>query len=238
MAVIDFHTHILPEIDDGSSSVEKSLKMLQISAEQGVETIVATPHFYAWEDRIDRFLARRGEAMQRLAESLPEDAPSICVGSETAFFKGISRADEIEALTIGGGRVLLLEMPFHAWKPADLEEVEYLIEGRGLTIVLAHLERYFHIRENKKLIGELMDLPVYVQINAESLSVRSLRRRLLKMFADSRAHLLGSDCHSLNRRPPNLGEGRAVIENKLGREALDRIDRTGSDLLGMGGITC
>ena len=62
MKVVDFHTHILPGIDDGSSSAEESLAMLQMEKEQGIDTVVVTPHFYPQEDRPERFLKRRKEA--------------------------------------------------------------------------------------------------------------------------------------------------------------------------------
>ena len=62
----DFHSHILPEIDDGSSSVEESLAMLQAERDQGIQSVVATPHFYAHHDSPERFLKRRAAARQRL----------------------------------------------------------------------------------------------------------------------------------------------------------------------------
>ena len=72
MLVIDFHSHILPGIDDGSRNVEKSLGMLQISASQGVDIIAATSHFYATEDRISSFLDRRQNAFEELKQCLTE----------------------------------------------------------------------------------------------------------------------------------------------------------------------
>ena len=72
MSVIDFHSHILPGIDDGSRNVEKSLGMLQISASQGVDIIAATSHFYATEDRISSFLDRRQNAFEELKQCLTE----------------------------------------------------------------------------------------------------------------------------------------------------------------------
>lgn len=64
--MIDFHSHILPGIDDGSASVEESLKLLEMLAEQGVKTVVATPHFYPDRTSVSDFLRRRDAAYQRL----------------------------------------------------------------------------------------------------------------------------------------------------------------------------
>ncbi|MBQ8395535.1 MAG: capsular polysaccharide biosynthesis protein, partial [Oscillospiraceae bacterium] len=64
--IIDFHTHVLPKIDDGSSSLKESIGMLRLEAEQGIETVVATPHFYANHDSPEAFLERRKMAQERL----------------------------------------------------------------------------------------------------------------------------------------------------------------------------
>ena len=58
LPMVDFHTHILPQMDDGSQSVEQTLQMLSFLADQGVKTVVATPHFYAHRDQPDAFLAK------------------------------------------------------------------------------------------------------------------------------------------------------------------------------------
>lgn len=229
--VIDFHSHILPGIDDGARDVETSLEMLRRSAEQGVEWMVATPHFYASRDRIERFLDKRQRAFEALGATLTLSLPRIALGAEVAFFSGIARAEQVEALTIGDTNALLLEMPFRPWSQGDVDEVAALIDRRGFQVILAHLERYMGQRENRDYIRQLMDLPLRVQINAESLLDWRQRGRLLRLFRDGRAHLLGSDCHSLHRRPPNLGEGREALRKKLGQGFLDDMDREGERLL-------
>lgn len=231
MSVIDFHSHILPGIDDGSRNVPTSLKMLELSAEQNVEIMVATPHFYAWQDRIDSFLQRRAESWDSLLPALTPALPRIVLGAEVAFFPGISTAEQIQELTISGTRTLLLEMPFRPWSERDVEEVQVLLEQQQFRIVLAHLERYLPIPGNKKWVSQLLELPVTVQINAQSLLDWRQRGRLIRMFRSGQAHLLGSDCHGLRHRVPNLGDGRAVLEKKLGPAILRRIDGAGALLL-------
>ncbi len=233
MRVIDFHSHILPGIDDGSRNIDTSCGMLEMAVEQGVEMMLATPHFYASRDRIEHFLEKRERAESALAERLSRYPIKLRHGAEVAFFRGISRAEKLDSLTIEGTDLLLLEMPFMPWETADIEEVETLIEKRGYRILLAHLERYMDLPGNKHRIEELLELPVYVQINAESLTDWRKRGRLVRMFRDGQAHVLGSDCHSLHRRPPNLADGRAVLEKKLGRGILDKIDSDSCALLGI-----
>ena len=231
MAIIDMHCHILPGVDDGARDVETSLAMLEASRAQGVQYMVATPHFYATRDRVDTFLDRRREAWETLKSRMGADYPGIVLGAEVAFFRGISRAERLEALKIEGTDCLLLEMPFRPWSEDDVDEVSEILEKRGYTIILAHIERYLAMRGNADYIGNLLELPVLAQINAESLLDWRQRGKLIKMVRNGQVHLLGSDCHGIHHRPPNLGEGREILRKKIGTEYLDRIDRRSEELL-------
>ncbi len=235
MSIIDFHSHILPGIDDGARNLDASMAMLEQIREQKVDYMVATPHFYASKDRIDSFLAKRANAWEQLSEAIEErdfhNAPQFFFGSEVAFFEGISRADQIDSLTIGDTNLLLLEMPFVPWTTQNVREVEKLISDRKLHVIIAHLERFIWMPGNKKMIQSLLELPVTVQINAESFLEWKHRRALLKMFRDGTAHILGSDCHGAHHRVPDLLEGRKMIEKKAGADVLHRIDMQGEKLL-------
>jgi protein-tyrosine phosphatase len=231
MAIIDMHCHILPGVDDGARDVETSLAMLEASRAQGVQYMVATPHFYATRDRVDTFLDRRREAWEILKSRMGADYPGIVLGAEVAFFRGISRAERLEALKIEGTDCLLLEMPFRPWSEDDVDEVSEILEKHGYTIILAHIERYLAMRGNADYIGNLLELPVLAQINAESLLDWRQRGKLIKMVRNGQVHLLGSDCHGIHHRPPNLGEGREILRKKTGTEYLDRIDWRSEELL-------
>ena len=231
MNIVDMHCHILPGVDDGARDVETALAMVKASAGQGVGCMVATPHFYATRDRVDSFLKRRSEAWETLESRMGAGLPRIVLGAEVAFFQGISRAEKIEALKISGTEGLLLEMPFRPWTRKDVEEVSKLVVDRGFCVILAHIERYMGMRENAALVEQLLEMPVLVQINAEGLLEWRQRGRLVKMIRSGRVHFLGSDCHGIRHRPPNLGEGREALRKKLGQECLDRIDRLSEELL-------
>ena len=96
--MLDIHSHILPKMDDGSSSVEESLNLLRTSAEQGITEIAATPHFYASQYSPQKFLERRAACAARLQEALTPDLPRVYLGAEVCYFDGVSRIDELEAL--------------------------------------------------------------------------------------------------------------------------------------------
>ena len=236
MPVIDFHSHLLPGIDDGSRDADTSLEILDTAASQGVEWMIATPHFYASKDRIESFLARREDAYERVRECMHSGMPKVLRGAEVAFFPGISRAEKLDYLTIETTDVLLLELPFDRWSDAVVEEVRYLLEQRHLSVVLAHPERYLDIPRNKRKLQRLIEMPVIVQINAGSMLDWKRRRKIFRFFCseNSTEMVLGSDCHGMHRRPPNLSESRELILKKKGQGFLDRIDQTGSRLLRIG----
>ena len=232
MAIIDMHCHILPGVDDGAKDLETSLAMLEASRDQGVQCMVATPHFYATRDRVDAFLARREAAWEVLKSRMGSDFPEVMLGAEVAFFQGISRAERLDALRIEGTSSMLLEMPFRPWSQGDVDEVSQIIEKHGYTIIIAHIERYLAMHGNTGFIMDLLDMPVKIQINAECLLDWRQRGRMLKMLRNGDVHLLGSDCHGMLHRPPNLAEGREAVRKKLGPEYLERMDRCAEDLLG------
>ena len=234
MTIVDMHCHILPGVDDGARDVETSLAMMKASRDQGVQCMVATPHFYATRDRVDAFLDRRGEAWETLKAQMSDDLPGVILGAEVAFFQGISQAERLEALRIEGTNSMLLEMPFRPWSDEDVEEVSQLVEKRGFSLILAHVERYLGMKGNADFVDELLGLSVMIQINAESLLDWRQRGKMIKMVKNEQVHLLGSDCHGMRHRPPNLGEGREVLIRKLGQEYLDRIDRCSEELVGSG----
>ena len=227
MSVIDFHSHVLPRIDDGSHSSEESLGMLQISASQGIDVMAATSHFYATEDRISSFLNRRRWSEERLKERMNQELtkeeriPRLIMGAEVAFFTGISRAERLEELTYEGTDLLLLEMPFTKWNKSEIEEVRYILERRKLRVMLAHLERFLMIPGNNK------------KIYAGSFERWGERRQILKMIRKKEQIFLGSDCHGLNHRVPNLKNGREALEKMMGSTFIDKMDKEAAVLLGL-----
>jgi protein-tyrosine phosphatase len=99
-------------MDDGSKRVQESLELLSMLSAQGVDTVIATPHFYANDESVDRFLERRAECYGRLCDALPDGVPKMLLGAEVSYYPGISRLEGLSRLCIEGTDILLLEMPF------------------------------------------------------------------------------------------------------------------------------
>ncbi len=228
--MIDFHSHILPGIDDGSKDAATSLMMLNALKKQGADTVCATSHFYATQRSVDRFLFRRQEAWDRLQEVLPQDAPRILLGAEVLYFPGISRMDELPQLCLEGTKLLLLEMPFERWTTHCTQEVCELARQGTVQILMAHIERYFFYQPIA-VWDEFLDLGILMQSNAEFFLPFKTRRKAMRLLEDGYIHLLGSDAHNMSSRAPNLDKARARIAKSLGEETLEYIDNLGSSLL-------
>lgn len=232
-AVIDFHSHVLPGIDDGSSSLEESIGMLRRMAQQGITHVVATPHFYAQYDNPERFLRRRDEAEARLREEMEKHSgmPELSVGAEVYFFSGISDCDALLQLTIDRKSCIMLEMKSSPWDAYAYREVEGISSKLGLTPIIAHVDRYIAPFKTYGIPQKLQELPVLVQANASFFLNRSTRSMAFRMLKKGQIHLLGSDCHDLERRPPRLGEAIELIRTHGCSHELQRMESLGSEIL-------
>lgn len=232
--VIDFHSHILPGIDDGSKTVEQSIAMLKMEAEQGVSKVIATPHFYAQYDKPDLFLQRRAESEKSLRQEMAQhnDLPKLEIGAEVYYFSGISDCDALSALTIGEKRYILIEMPMVVWPERVYKELENIWIKQDLIPIVAHIERYLRPFRAREILRKLEDLPVLVQASAEFFLEKNTKYAAMRMLKQGSIHLLGSDCHNLTDRKPNLGEAVKAIRQQLGSEFIGHINRYEDEILG------
>ncbi|MDR1158002.1 MAG: capsular polysaccharide biosynthesis protein [Oscillospiraceae bacterium] len=212
----DFHTHILPMMDDGSQSVGESVAMLARLQAQGVTTVVASPHYDSAREAPEAFAARRARALAMLAATRNAETPIILPGAEVKFFIGLSQAPDLRPLCLEGTDSLLLEMPFCPWTSPVVNEVYKLITVRALTPVLAHVERYIADRYNLDVLRDLISFGAVAQSNAEFFLSRRTRARAFSMLRKGYIHAFGSDCHNLEDRPPNMGALLSLICKKLG----------------------
>ena len=227
--MIDIHSHILPGIDDGSKNLRMSMGLIDMLIDQGIDTVAATPHFYADRVSVEKFLSRRQRAYESLAEALEKEpkAPRILLGADS----GISSLEGLDSLCIGDSGTLLLEMPLSAWSEYMISEV-LNISCSGITVVIAHIERSLP-RQKKENIWRLIENGVVIQSNASFFNSVVTRGKAMRLLRSGFIHLLGSDCHNLTERPPAIGSAYEHIEKKLGRSYVESITETGNDLLGL-----
>lgn len=146
----------------------------------------------------------------------------------------MSDAEDLPDLAIAGTRYLLVEMPMQQWSDRNLRELEEIYQKRKLTPIVAHIDRYIAPLRTHAIPERLAALPVLVQANAGFFTGRFTQRLALKLLRRQQIHLLGSDCHNTNTRPPNIGAALQVIERSLGAKALERIHSSEADILSAG----
>lgn len=231
--VIDFHCHILPGIDDGSATVEESIAMLRAAAEQGIGFVVATPHFYPVRQSPDVFLERRDRAERKLRQEMEKypNLPALEIGAEVAYYSGMSESESLSCLAIRGTSYILIELPPAPWPGEVWRELQGIRERHGLTPIIAHIDRYIHPLCSYGIPAKMADMPVLVQANASFFLNRWTSRYAMKLLKKGQIHVLGSDCHNMTDRAPNLGPALSKIKNKLGREFIMRIMERGCMVL-------
>lgn len=218
--MIDFHSHILPEMDDGSRSIEESISMLDSLKRQGIDKVVATPHFYANDESVADFIARRKKSYDSLTASVTDSVPSILLGAEVKYYEGISRLADLKSLCVENSCLLLLEMPMKRWTEYVLRELVDISCSGKVTLVLAHVERYIRFQQ-PGVIDRLLRNGILLQINASFVCGLFSKRKALGLLKRQAVHFLGSDCHNMTDRPPDIGKAYEIIEKKLGNGFAD-----------------
>ena len=211
----DLHTHILPGMDDGADCVEQAVAMLEMEQAQGVSTVALTPHFYRSRECISDFLARRAGAYDRLVSALEEHPhPKLLLGAEVAWVPGIADWEQLEQLCYEGTQFLLVELPTRPWNEELFRQLYRLESYRGITPVIAHVERYFSCQSRRQL-QSLFAVGLPMQVSAAAFSRFPGRNRCLHLLCKGSA-LLISDCHNTASRPPNMEQALKLIARKRG----------------------
>ncbi len=232
--MVDFHTHILPGMDDGSASAQDSLALLRMQREQGVDTVVLSSHFYRERESIQTFINRRNQSMAQLRAAIADlpdgdTLPKLLVAAEVAWRPNIEQWSELDRLCIGDTKILLLELPCEPWYDVIFDSMYNLI-NKGVTPLLAHLERYFSL-QRKAVLEQVMSIGIPIQISTDVLLPRFFGRRFIRLLARHSNMVLGSDCHNTTLRPPNMGQAVARLEQRLGEDATREILLRGDRLL-------
>lgn len=226
-------------MDDGADNIQISLGMLRASFVQGVDTMVATSHYYADEEYPDVFLKRRKQALENLQEAMlysPDVHPEIIPAAEVLYFPGISQAEDVAGLKIAGTNLILIEPPMLPWRDSMLDEIASLRQTLGCTPMIAHVDRFMEYLGDSKLIDRVLERKMLVQVNAEYFLNPKTERSAFQNLKKGKIHVIGSDCHNLLDREPNLGYARqAARAHNLSAE-FNRLTQNAAQLLGLGKV--
>lgn len=233
LVTYDFHTHILPTIDDGARSIEKSIDIIDNLVKLGIKNICLTPHYYTNEESFDDFLKRRNDAYDLLKPSLEKYTDcKFVLGTEVFITDYLFTQEYDKRICYENTSYMLCEFSYDADFEGRFQQYLYKLMSNDIKPIIAHVERYPKLLKNASKRRELLNNGILFQSNYTSLTDRKYKKKVLKLIADGEVTLLGSDAHSLRRNPPeDLVEAQELIIKKIGKEALEKIEKNSKKVL-------
>lgn len=201
----DVHTHIVPNVDDGANSTIEMRKMLMIAYQEGIRTMIATPHFIAGRDLNRNHLQEKFQCLQEEARKISDDF-RIYLGNELYYSSDlVEKLNLGHANTLAGSKYVLVEFSVYETFQTIVKGIQDLIMS-GYRPILAHIERYQAL-QNIKCVEQLVEIGCYIQVNASSFQGGIFDRRARyckKMITEGYVHFIGSDCHNSVSRMPMM----------------------------------
>ena len=234
--MVDFHTHILPGIDDGASNMDVCSAMLRSEYEQGIGTVFLTPHFYPNEQNLDDLLISREIAYDKIinyiASSNDDNLRKLKfkLGAEVYYFPGISAAKQIVKARMDNTGCIMVEPPIGHFGDDMLDDIESIYPNLGLVPIIAHVDRYCEVLGDYSCFDALKGRKILVQCNASFFLKTATEQDALRFLREGRIHVLGSDCHNMESRVPNLGYAARAIREKGCGDDFDRLSENSDKL--------
>lgn len=230
--LVDFHTHILPGIDDGSRRVDLSVKMLERLHAQGVDYCMLTPHYYQTKEPIENFIRRREESFRVLKGSYDESrSPLLSLGAEVHLSHGLSDVD-LSPLCMGNSNVMMVEFPMDKLQYWMMDEIEHIAFEQNIVPMIAHVDRLFANYKDKDL-QQLFEFEDFIfQVNNDAFLSVKKRFKLMKYFEDWRSFVVGSDTHDMEKRSPNFDKAvKRMTSVPLGNKIAEVVAHTNEQLV-------
>ncbi len=216
---IDIHSHILPQLDDGSANMEQTRRMVQIAKEEGIKTIITTPHYM--EGRMMTSYAAMEEKLKQVQNdpSILPHSINFLPGCEIYYnHDSVRRLKEKKIPTLAYSNYVLVEFsPLAEFRYIKAALLEFTLEG--YIPIIAHAERYKNLIKNLDLLEELIGQGAYVQVNAMSIMGkmgRNLKKISRKLLKNNLVHMIATDSHSDRKRAPKLQNCARYITRKYG----------------------
>lgn len=238
--MIDIHSHIVFDVDDGPSTIEESLALIGESYRQGVRTIVSTSHrrrelFKTSEEKIYENFKQVKEAAEAKFDDL-----TILYGGELYYNNALlDKLEHHKVPRMADTQFALIEFSMTTpWK--EIHEAVNKVLMLGVTPIIAHIERYNALENKKDRVRELINMGCYTQINSAHVlkprlfgdKYRVFKKRARYFLEKNLVHIVSSDMHNLGPRPPYMDQARDIITRDFGdRRAFDLFEGNAKTLL-------
>ena len=221
--MIDFHNHVIPDIDDGSKSIEMSIEMLKEAQEQGITDVVSTIHFQ--HPKMDgkntdySFVNAKRIELQKIILKHGINI-RLHLSAEVFYLPNLTKILDNPLITVGDGKFMLIEFSTLTYHKSFEKEI-YNLQNQGIIPIIAHPERYKFIDNDLTILKAWIERDFILQIDSGSIlghfgeRVKSLCFKIMENYG---FHLMGSDAHNTKKRNFCLKEGYDFIDNKYGKK--------------------
>lgn len=220
--MIDFHSHILPNIDDGSISIEETVKMLEEAQKVGFTKIISTSHYiegYYESDEKERL-----DLLKNLKENFQDI--ELYLGNEIYIAENmIQLVKDKKASTINNSKYILFELPMNT-KTMLTKEMVYRIIENGNIPIIAHPERYSYVQDNPEYIEELAEMGAMFQANYGSILGmygEKAKKTVKKLLKQDLIQFLGSDVHRTNQIYPLIPKAIKKMSKIISEEKMEEL---------------
>ena len=237
--MIDIHSHIIFDVDDGPKTLEDSRRLLEESYRQGVRTIISTSHrrkgmFETPEEKI----AANFKQVQDLAKQVADDL-TVLYGAEIYYTSDIlKKLEEGTFPSLGGTKYVLIEFSMNT-PYKDIHSALGNVIRLGMTPVVAHIERYHCLENDEDKVSELINMGCYMQVNSSNIlkpklfgdRYKFMKKRVQFFLERDLVHFVASDMHNLDDRPPYMQKAYQIVAKKYGAERAEELFKTNQEIL-------
>ena len=237
--MIDIHSHIIFDVDDGPKTLEDSQRLLEESYRQGVRTIISTSHrrkgmFETPEEKI----AANFKQVQELAKPVADDL-TVLYGAEIYYTSDIlKKLEEGTFPSLGGTKYVLIEFSMNT-PYKDIHSALGNVIRLGMTPVVAHIERYHCLENDEDRVSELINMGCYMQVNSSNVlkpklfgdRYKFMKKRVQFFLERDLVHFVASDMHNLDDRAPYIQKAYQIVAKKYGAERAEELFKTNQEIL-------
>jgi len=222
-SLIDIHSHILPEVDDGALTMEEAVSMAKLAVNEGITKIIATPHH-----QNGAFFNRKQDILKRVKElnyvfQRENISLEVLPGQETRIYGDLLEdLEKGDILTLNHTNYLFIELP-SGYVPRYTEQLLFEVLLKGLTPIIVHPERNAGFIENPEKLLNLVKKGTLTQVTTNSLIGhfgKKIQKFSMQLIEANLTHFIASDAHNISTRSFRIKESIDEIDKEFGREAV------------------
>ena len=234
--MIDIHSHILPGIDDGPKDMATSLDMAKLYVDNGIEKVVATPHYIEGTRHTVHPDIIRSAVESINIELEKYNIPLLVYPGNEIYVRENTLKTIVndEVLSLNDSDFVLIEFPMNDKFPSFAEEIIYDLRLKGLKPIISHPERCLEIIEDPNKLHSFIEIGALAQLNLPSLSGeygQDIKRTAIKLIQHNMIHFLGTDAHSNKDRTPDISKALEVLRDYVSQVELEKLRKINPKLL-------